>query len=226
MSGAELRGLGERRPSARLTAGPGRGSGRRAERRCLPLENLDLKMIALTSAAGSSNERPKYPICAAQRQDIPGRFGSRPELVSSPQPSSSCRPVFRNRLRLLRSKFFPRQHRKKSVPARRAPVHRQIQEEPKVFQRSFTMFRGDSLQLESAAPPAMHVSQESNGHAPRKKTQIAIPASPRPNLRKSKNIVQRAAPARPLAIVALALRTNQISTPDAIRALKNRPAPA
>jgi hypothetical protein len=70
----------------------------------------------------------------------------------------------------------------------------------------------------------MHVSQKTNRHAPRKKAQIAISTPPRPNFRNSINVVQRAAPPRPLAIVALALRTNQRTTSDAIRAPKNRPA--
>ena len=132
--------------------------------------------------------------------------------------------ISRNHLRLPGSKFFPRQHGKKPVPARRTSINGHMQQSPQVLQCSFAMFRGNPLQIEPAAPPAMHVAQISNGHAPRKKTRIAIPTTPRPNFRNSINIVRRAAPPRPLAIVALALRTNQRPASEGIRAPKNMPA--
>lgn len=122
--------------------------------------------------------------------------------------------------------LLARQHRKKSVPARRASVDRHLQQTPDVLQFSFAMLRGNSLQLEPAAPAAMNVSQKSNRHAPGKKAYIAVATPPRPDFRHSINVVKRGAPPRTLAIVAFALRTNQSTTSAGICAPKNRPAAA
>jgi len=136
--------------------------------------------------------------------------------------SRSRRAVFSNCLRTRRVEALPRQHRKKSVPARRTSVHGRMQQSPEELEASFSMLSGNSLQLKSSAAPAMRVDKISKRHLPRKKPVTALATAPRSNFCDTVNIIRRASPPRALAIVALALRTNQITTSAGIRAPKNR----
>ena len=125
-----------------------------------------------------------------------------------------------------RVKSFPRQYRKKSVPAWRASIQRQAQQLSDKFQSSFRMFAGNSLQLKSSAPAAMHVPQKSQRHFPRKKSVTTFLTAPRPNFRHTINEVRSAPPPRPLAILAIAFRTDQFLFLRGDTHFQNRPAAA